>query len=1240
MLDFLLPKHRETRRGKLEVFPDWRVSRSKDLMIRGNNFYAIWDEEKGLWSTDEYDVQRLVDKELYLYAERLRESQPQPVYVLYMSDFKSNSWVSFKQFVNKLSDQSKQLDNQLTFSNTEVKKDDYVSRRLPYPLEAGHTPAFDLLFNTLYDEENLRKIMWAIGSIVAGQSKHIQKFFVLFGAPGTGKSTTLNLIQTMFPDYYTSFEAQALTNGASSFSAEVFSDNPLIGINHEGDLSKIRDNSLLNSIVAHDRIVMNVKYHKAYPIRLNTMLFIATNKPVTITDYRSGLIRRLIDVRPTGQRVTQEQYDELTSQMSFELGAIAHKCAELFNELGKSYYDRYKPVDMMLRTNVFYNFVEENFFIFAKEPYITLRRAWQLYKEYCEDSEIKYRLPQYMFRDEFRNYWDEFHPQKRIDGQQVRSVFIGFKTDAISSSEEVVDVELPEFSDWLDLSPRYESVVDSSWSEQPAQYASDDGVPSVKWNQVTTTLKDLDTYKLHYVLPPKSHIVIDFDIKDNDGNKSLELNKAAALKFPPTYAEVSKGGEGLHLHYYYDGDVSKLSRSYSDGIEVIPSVGSTSIRRRLSTCSNRDIATISSGLPIKGDSMISGKTVRTEQGLRKLILRNLRKEIHPHTKPSVDFIVKILEDANKEGLVYDVSDLLPSALVFAAQSTNNAEVCMKMISTAPWESSSENELPEEDDDGEIIFYDVEVFPNLLLVCWKAEGSGTVQRMFNPTGEQVGYLLSRKLVGFNNRRYDNHILYGRYIGLTNEQIFALSSRIIDGDKTAMFREAYNASWADVYDYSAKKQSLKKWQIELGIFHMELDLPWDEPVDESDWERIAEYCDNDVISLEILHNHLIGDYHARQILAALSGLRVNDKTDRHVAKIIFGNERNPQKEFVYTDLSEMFPGYKYERGVSTYRGETVGEGGYNYSEPGFYRNVLYMDVASMHPTSIWRLKLFGKYTKRFWDLVLARVAIKGGQYDIAADMFEAKLIPYLHNKDEATKLSYALKIALNIAYGYTSARFPNIFRDPRNIDNIVAKRGALFMIDLKHALQERGTKVVHIKTDSVKVADYTSDDIDFIIDFGKQYGYDFGVEGVFTKMALLDKSQLIGKWEHNDRWEAVGAVMQRSYVFKKLFTKEDILLEDLTEVRSVRGNPMHIKYPEEPLFLGKHAVVTPVVEGGGPLVQFIEDSEHHVRDTSGYNWQPSSIAMQTPDNIDMTYFDEAVDKAMELLASVCDPTQLFD
>ena len=172
------------------------------------------------------------------------------------------------------------------------------------------------------------------------------------------------------------------------------------------------------------------------------------------------------------------------------------------------------------------------------------------------------------------------------------------------------------------------------------------------------------------------------------------------------------------------------------------------------------------------------------------------------------------------------------------------------------------------------------------------------------------------------------------------------------------------------------SLKKWEIELGIAHKELDLAWDQPVPVERWAKVGDYCTNDVKATEAVFHHLQADFDARKVLAALSGLTVNDTTRQHMGRIMFGDERHPQDEFVYTDLSTMFPGYVFEDGHSTYRGEDPSEGGYVYAEPGVYHDVVLLDVASMHPTSIIQLNLFGPYTKRFEEIVRARLAIKNG------------------------------------------------------------------------------------------------------------------------------------------------------------------------------------------------------------------------------------------------------------------------
>ena len=254
-MDFYQIKERSIKNGVIEVYPDFTVGRSKDLMVRGKSFYAIWDEEAGMWSTDEYDVPRLVDAELSDYRRHMATEDK--VVVRYLKSFSSKAWLDFKRLMNSMADNSVQLDNKVIFANTEVKKKDYASRRLSYSLGEGSIEAYDELISTLYSPDERQKIEWAIGAVISGDAKKIQKFIVLFGEAGTGKSTVLNVIQKLFEGYYTMFEAKELGSSNNEFSTEVFRDNPLVAIQHDGDLSRIEDNTKLNSIIAHEEIVMN-----------------------------------------------------------------------------------------------------------------------------------------------------------------------------------------------------------------------------------------------------------------------------------------------------------------------------------------------------------------------------------------------------------------------------------------------------------------------------------------------------------------------------------------------------------------------------------------------------------------------------------------------------------------------------------------------------------------------------------------------------------------------------------------------------------------------------------------------------------------------------------------------------------------------------------------------------------------------------------------------------------------------
>ena len=1322
MLDFLTIATRVKKPGTVEAYPEFEIKKSKDLMIRGGDFYAIWVEDRGLWSTDEDDVVQLVDRELSEYREANKDKVEGVLKCAYMRTASSGMIDAWHKYCQKqMRDNFHMLDENLIFSNTKVNKKDYASKRLSYPLEPGDHSAWDKLISTLYSDTERHKIEWAIGAIVSGDSKDIQKFMVLYGAAGTGKSTILNIIQKLFDGYYSVFDAKALGSASSQFALESFKKNPLVAIQHDGDLSKIEDNTRLNSVVSHELMSVNEKFKSSYENRFKCFLFMGTNKPVKITDAKSGLIRRLIDVTPSGEKLPAREYNAIMKKIDFELGAIASHCLDVYLE-DPGYYDSYMPMLMMGASNDFYNYILDSFNVFKRDDHTTLKSAWEMYKVYCDDAKVPYPLAQRGFKEELKNYFRDYKERYTLpDGTRTRSYYSGFKWEQFDGELDETEVEIadkPKQEEkshiWLEMK-KQKSVFDKECADCLAQYANDKETPSKKWEKVKTTLAELDTGKLHYVKVPENHIVIDFDLKNEKGEKDYDLNLAATASWPPTYAELSKGGSGIHLHYIYSGDPSRLSMVYDDHIEVKVFSGLSSLRRKLTKCNDLPIATISSGLPLKGDDkLLNWDGIKNEKMLRTMIKRNLNKEYHANTTPSINYIHDLLEDAYARGIGYDVSDMKNAVIAFAAGSTNQADKCLKIVNDMKFKSA-EPSVPMESQDDTLIFYDVEVFPNLFIVCWKAAGEGKpVVKMINPSPTEIAELVKFKLVGYNNLDYDNNILYARILGYDNAQLYDLSQRLINAPKAEKFqhrfRESRNLSYTDILDFASagNKKSLKKWEIELGIHHQELGIPWDKPVPEELWDTVAGYCCNDVVASEAVFNHLSGDWLARKILADLSGLTVNDTTNSHSRRIVFGGNRKPQGEFNYRFLGDpvgsdqyeeyrrkfgddytfrvfnadglpeyrdyipgeklpdgwsilpFFPGYKFEFGKSTYLGYEIGEGGRVYSEPGMYGNVWDGDVTGQHPSSIIAERLFGpKYTKVYADLVHARTAIKHSDWDSLKTIFDGKLLPYVQQIIDGTlsakALSNALKTCQNSAYGLTKASFENEYRDPRNVDNLVAKRGSLFMTLLTDQVQKRGYRVVHNKTDSIKVADATPEIQEFIINFGKEYGYGFETEADFEKYCLVNDSVYIAKYKTPEIdketgeeiwWTATGKQFAVPYVFKTLFSKKPIVFEDLCQTFEVKQGALYLDMnaalPEDEHdyhFVGRIGQFCPIKpdRGGGILYVYRKEKYDAAAGSKGYRWLESEVIRGVnEDAIDRTYYNKLVDDAVESISKYGDFT----
>ena len=1303
MFDFL--KVTKTFRNSRYYYKPTFITKTsiKDLLVRGQAFYAVFDHSTGFWTKEKARLIEMIDEQVREYAENdvgnsiLSDEAHGPL-IVQMADSANHIVEQFDRFCKTLGDnQEHMLDMKMLFSNSEVSRKDYATKTLDYPLQYCPTPYYDALCETLYLPDEREKWEWAVGCMIAGESSKIQKMFAFYGEPGTGKSTIISGIlakQVMGgrkAGYAVKFEAVNLVGG-NEFGTDFLENDSILAYDDDAELDKINARSTLNKIVSHETVRVNCKFKSPFMTNPNCIVFVGTNDPIQLSP-NSGMRRRLIDIRPTGNLVSADMYDECMEHIPFEKSGIAWRCLQVYKKLGRHYYDHYIAEDMLARTSPFHNFVVEN--VMELKDGISLAKAYDMYVSYAEICKYKNVIVRYKFRDTLKLYYDKYS-----DGK-----FEGFRWEKIGEKRpETVKIDI---CGWLQFD-KTNSLFDKKFSGQPAQYANEEGLPSYKWSNVNTTLSDISTNKLHYVKMPEEIICLDFDIRGEDGEKSFEKNLEAASKFPPTYAELSKSGCGIHLHYIYTGgDPKELSRIYEDNVEVKVFTGNSALRRCLTKCNDIPIAELSSGLPMKvkgGKNMVDWDGFKNEKILRAMIIKNLKKEYHPATKPSIDYIDKLLSDAYDSGVSYDVRDMQNDILAFAMGSTNKADYCVELVSRMHFCSKDilENERELEnntvDENAPIVFFDVEIAPNYkqyveycnnngidinpeipkdskahFLICWKYRGDGKkIQKMLDPKPEEVEALFKYRLIGFNNRDYDNHMVWAASQGYTPSELYSLNSKIIvEKDRKAKFGQAYNISYTDIYDFAAgdNKMGLKKYEIKLHLDHVEWDRPWYEPIPDDRLVDWVNYCSNDVLSTEVVFDYLKDDYEAREILAKLAGGTVNDTTNSLTTKLLTHDIPDPQSQYIYTDLSTIFPGYEYhpegidkerystEPGTkvstrkSIYMGEDPSEGGFaNCPQPGVYFKVGLFDIVSMHPHSAIRLKIFGEeITKRFENLVEGRVAVKHIR-EVGDDAYKEairRLGPIIEEifdgvkpedvKAKAKAVANALKTAINSVYGLTSAKFDNKLRDPKNVDNIVAKYGALFMITLKHKVQEMGYTVVHIKTDSIKIANVDDNIKKFIMDFGKKYGFTFEHEATYSKMCIVDDAQYVayeveadGEKLKEPFWTVTGAKFAPPYLFKNLFTHEEVVFDDYPEIKSVSDAAIYISTDGTDKFIGRIGSFVAVKEGyGGELVRVKGDKRSAVTGTKGYLWNESEIIRKHPDRLDLDYYRNECDKAIEAI-----------
>ena len=224
----------------------------------------------------------------------------------------------------------------------------------------------------------------------------------------------------------------------------------------------------------------------------------------------------------------------------------------------------------------------------------------------------------------------------------------------------------------------------------------------------------------------------------------------------------------------------------------------------------------------------------------------------------------------------------------------------------------------------------------------------------------------------------------------------------------------------------------------------------------------------------------------------------------------------------------------------------------------------------------------------------------------------------------------------------------------------------MIDLKYEVEARGFKVAHIKTDSIKIPNATPEIIQFVMDFGKKYGYEFEHEATYKKMCLVNNAVYIAKYadtewcqqlygyvpgdnrKHPNAWTATGTQFQIPYVFKTLFSGEEVEFEDLCETKSVK-TAMYLDFNENDetqhnlKFIGKVGSFCPIKPGcgGGLLVREGAAKDGSIKydavtGTKGYRWMEAEMLKDLgyEERIDMTYYQRLADEAKDAINKYID------
>ncbi len=216
---------------------------------------------------------------------------------------------------------------------------DYILQGHNYGLDInGSAPVTEQWFEESFGSKEAANVVKTyIGYMFVRTYGKFQKFMILFGAGGDGKSTILNYLRSLIGASNTSNVdlADLVDRSSAKFLTSKLYQKDL---NYYADIGDgfMGQTSILKGLTGGDAITGQFKNKTPFEFINHAKLIFSANSLPAFNDFTDGFIRRPIVVEVHKIKDFNKKYS--MKQIEKERGAFAYECMQLFNQLLNNEY--------------------------------------------------------------------------------------------------------------------------------------------------------------------------------------------------------------------------------------------------------------------------------------------------------------------------------------------------------------------------------------------------------------------------------------------------------------------------------------------------------------------------------------------------------------------------------------------------------------------------------------------------------------------------------------------------------------------------------------------------------------------------------------------------------------------------------------------------------------------------------------------------------------------------------------